>query len=66
MDFNKIHTYLFSLDIPRDVQDSFRVTPHEEQVMMLNVTLSKDIRLVCKKFLQDVSKSGTIATGGWS
>ena len=39
----------------RDVQDIFRLTPHEKQVMMFSATLSKDVRPVCKKFMQDVS-----------
>ena len=39
----------------RDVQEIFRATPHEKQVMMFSATLSKDIRPVCKKFMQDVS-----------
>ncbi len=38
----------------RDVQEIFRATPHEKQVMMFSATLSKDIRPVCKKFMQDV------------
>ncbi len=38
----------------RDVQDIFRGTPHEKQVMMFSATLSKDIRPICKKFMQDV------------
>ena len=37
----------------RDVQEIFRATPHEKQVMMFSATLSKDIRPVCKKFMQD-------------
>lgn len=39
----------------RDVQEIFRATPHEKQVMMFSATLGKDIRPVCKKFMQDVS-----------
>lgn len=39
----------------RDVQEIFRNTPHSKQVMMFSATLSKDIRPVCKKFMQDVS-----------
>lgn len=39
----------------RDVQEIFKATPHEKQVMMFSATLSKDIRPVCKKFMQDVS-----------
>lgn len=38
-----------------DVQEIFRMTPHEKQVMMFSATLSKDIRPVCRKFMQDVS-----------
>jgi len=44
---------LEQLDMRRDVQDIFRATPHEKQVMMFSATLSKDIRPVCKKFMQD-------------
>jgi len=39
----------------RDVQDIFKITPHEKQVMMFSATLSKEIRPVCRKFMQDVS-----------
>lgn len=39
----------------RDVQEVFRMTPHEKQVMMFSATLPKDIRPVCKKFMQDVN-----------
>merc|ERR1739838_1295224 len=42
------------LDMRRDLQDIFRITPHEKQVMMFSATLSKEIRPVCKKFMQDV------------
>jgi len=44
---------LEKLDMRRDVQNIFRATPHEKQVMMFSATLSKPIRLVCKKFMQD-------------
>merc|ERR1711962_1723767 len=44
---------LEALDMRRDVQDIFRLTPHEKQVMMFSATLSKDVRPVCKKFMQD-------------
>ena len=44
---------LAELDMRRDVQEIFRATPHEKQVMMYSATLSKDIRPVCKKFMQD-------------
>jgi len=45
---------LEQLDMRRDVQEIFRNTPHEKQVMMFSATLSKEIRPVCKKFMQDV------------
>ncbi len=38
-----------------DVQDIFKMTPHDKQVMMFSATLSKEIRPVCKKFMSDVS-----------
>merc|ERR1712113_418532 len=44
---------LDQLDMRRDVQDIFRQTPHEKQVMMFSATLSKECRSVCKKFMQD-------------
>jgi ATP-dependent RNA helicase UAP56/SUB2 len=44
---------LEELDMRRDVQEIFRSTPHTKQVMMFSATLSKDIRPVCKKFMQD-------------
>ena len=47
----------FIADMRKDVQEIFRSTPHEKQVMMFSATLSKEIRPVCKKFMQDV---GTI------
>jgi superfamily II DNA/RNA helicase len=46
----------------RDVQDIFRLTPHEKQCMMFSATLSKEIRPVCRKFMQDVSAGGSTAT----
>jgi superfamily II DNA/RNA helicase len=39
----------------RDVQEIFKMTPHEKQVLMFSATLNKEIRPVCKKFMQDVS-----------
>lgn len=44
---------LEALDMRRDVQEIFRMTPHEKQVMMFSATLSKDVRPVCKMFMQD-------------
>jgi len=44
---------LESLDMRRDVQKIFRMTPHTKQVMMFSATLSEDIRPVCKKFMHN-------------
>ena len=46
---------LEQLDMRRDVQEIFRATPHEKQVMMFSATLSKDIRPVCKKVILSLS-----------
>ena len=37
-----------------DVQDIFKQTPHDKQVMMFSATLSQEIRPICKKFMTDV------------
>ncbi|KAL5697997.1 RNA helicase [Ranunculus cassubicifolius] len=44
---------LESLDMRKDVQEIFKMTPHDKQVMMFSATLSKEIRPVCKRFMQD-------------
>lgn len=44
---------LDQLDMRRDVQEIFKATPHDKQVMMFSATLSKEIRPVCKKFMQN-------------
>ena len=36
----------------KDVQEIFKATPHEKQVMMFSATLSQEMRTVCKKFMQ--------------
>lgn len=36
----------------RDVQEIFRATPTQKQVMMFSATLSQSVRPVCKKFMQ--------------
>jgi superfamily II DNA/RNA helicase len=45
---------MYDADMRRDVQEIFKMTPHDKQVMMFSATLSKEIRPVCKKFMQDV------------
>jgi len=44
---------LENLDMRRQVQQVFKACPHEKQVMLFSATLSKDIRVVCKKFTQN-------------
>jgi superfamily II DNA/RNA helicase len=43
------------LDMRHDVQEIFKMTPQEKQVMMFSATLPKELRVVCKKFMQEVS-----------
>jgi ATP-dependent RNA helicase UAP56/SUB2 len=42
---------LEQLDMRADVQDIFKMTPHDKQVMMFSATLAPEIRSVCKKFM---------------
>jgi len=44
---------LEQLDMRKDVQKIFRMTPHNKQVMMFSATLSEEIRDVCKKFMHN-------------
>ena len=44
----------FPLDMRRDVQEIYKMTPHEKQVMMFSATLAKEIRPICKKFMNNV------------
>jgi len=44
---------LESLDMRKDVQKIFRMTPHDKQVMMFSATLSETIRPVVKKFMHN-------------
>lgn len=41
------------LDMRRDVQDVYRETPRQKQVMMFLATLLADMKDVCKKFMQN-------------
>lgn len=43
----------------RDVQEIIKMTPRDKQVMMFSETLSKEIRPVCNKFMQDVMSQST-------
>ena len=40
-----------------DVQEIFQNTPHDKQVMMFSATLNKEMRSLCKKFMQNVKQS---------
>jgi ATP-dependent RNA helicase UAP56/SUB2 len=44
---------LETLDMRRDVQQIFKATPHEKQVMMFSATMAKEIRPVARKFTQN-------------
>jgi len=44
---------LIALDMRRDVQEIFRATPTQKQVMMFSATLSQEVRPICKKFMQN-------------
>lgn len=37
-----------------DVQNIFKATPHQKQVMMFSATLSKEVRPICKRFMHEV------------
>ena len=40
-------------DMRRDVQEIFRTTPMQKQVMMFSATLSDEIKPICRKFMQN-------------
>ena len=40
----------------RDVQEIFRATPQQKQVMMFSATLSAEIRPIAKKFMKNPSE----------
>lgn len=44
---------LESLNMRQDVQEIFRKTPHDKQVMMFSATLNDEIRPICKKFMHN-------------
>ncbi|KAG0237132.1 Suppressor of the cold-sensitive snRNP biogenesis mutant brr1-1 [Actinomortierella wolfii] len=44
---------LDQVDMRRDVQSIFVKTPHSKQVMMFSATLNKEVRAVCKRFMQN-------------
>ncbi|EEH09369.1 ATP-dependent RNA helicase SUB2 [Histoplasma capsulatum var. duboisii H88] len=44
---------LDQIDMRRDVQEIFRATPADKQVMMFSATLSQEVRPICKKFMRN-------------
>jgi len=44
---------LEQLDMRRDIQQIFKATPHEKQVMMFSATMAKEIRVVARRFTQN-------------
>jgi ATP-dependent RNA helicase UAP56/SUB2 len=44
---------LESLAMRKDVQEIFRATPQQKQVMMFSATLSDEIKPICRKFMQN-------------
>ncbi|KAI8529464.1 hypothetical protein RHMOL_Rhmol12G0226400 [Rhododendron molle] len=47
---------LESLDMRKDVQEIFKMTPHDKQVMMFSATLSKEIRPPMEIYVDDEAK----------
>ncbi|XP_047172634.1 DEAD-box ATP-dependent RNA helicase 15-like [Vigna umbellata] len=45
---------LESLNMRRDVQEIFKLTPHNKQVMMFSATLSKEMSFICKIFMKKI------------
>ena len=43
---------LEALDMRRDVQSIFKMTPHQKQVQMFSATLNTSIRMTCRKFMK--------------
>ena len=40
----------------RDVQEIFKAGPNRKQVMMFSATLSQEMKVVCRKFMKNVSR----------
>jgi len=47
---------LDQIDMRRDVQEIFRVTPTQKQVMMFSATLSQEVLPICRKFMRNPSE----------
>eukprot|EP00798_Chlamydomonas_sp_ICE-L_P019497 gene19497-26160_t len=44
---------LEKLDMRADIQEIFKMTPHDKQVMMFSATLAGEMRNICKKFMSN-------------
>jgi|Transcript_90194 ATP-dependent RNA helicase UAP56/SUB2 len=44
---------MLETDMRQTVQKIFVATPHDKQVMMFSATMPKDMRVLCRKFMQD-------------
>jgi ATP-dependent RNA helicase UAP56/SUB2 len=44
---------LDKLDMRKDIQEIFMLTPKNKQVMMFSATMTRETRELCKKFMQD-------------
>lgn len=40
-------------DMRSDVQQIFKQTPHQKQVMMFSATLSSEVKNICRKFMKN-------------
>ena len=58
---------LDNVEMRSDVQEVFKLTPHDKQVMMFSATLDKEVRPICKKFMTDVSftRDGKASSLSW-
>jgi hypothetical protein len=62
-----VRVFVVLADMRGDVQAIFKETPHDKQVMMFSATLAKEIRGVCKKFMNKVRapwKQDKLSTAG--
>ncbi len=41
------------LDMRSDVQQIFKQTPHQKQVMMFSATLASEVKNICRKFMKN-------------
>ena len=43
----------------RDIQEVFKNTPYDKQVMMFTATLPEEVKTICLKYMQNVGTDGT-------